>query len=118
LRRTLANERRRHLRTAMRSIRREIALDTAAAKQQPDRIDRESESASMQMQTREEDEALQGALRQLPERYRQVLQLHSQEGMTFAQVGGRLRCSAEAARKLWRRAAEQLTRLLRDARIS
>jgi RNA polymerase sigma-70 factor, ECF subfamily len=105
--RNLANERRRHLRTAMRSIRREA-----------DGIDRELESPSIQMQAWEQHEALQGALRQLPEHYRQVLQLHTQEGMTFAEVGGRLRCSAEAARKLWGRAAELLTQLLRDARKS
>jgi RNA polymerase sigma-70 factor (ECF subfamily) len=84
LRRNLANERRHHLRIAMRSIRREVALAEAATMQQPDHIDRESESPSAQTQTREQHEVLQGALRQLPERYRQVLQLHTQEGLTFA----------------------------------
>jgi RNA polymerase sigma factor (sigma-70 family) len=58
---------------------------------------------------------LEDALQRLPKRYRQVLQLHTQGGMTFAQVGERLQCSAEAARKLWRRAAEKLAWVLGDA---
>lgn len=112
LRRNLANERRRHLRTVMRSIRREVALYAAASMQQPDTSECESEWPGTLAQSRERYEALHDAMTRLPERYRQVLQLHTQEEMTFAQIGGRLGCSAEAARKIWNRAVERLTQLL------
>ncbi|HEU5431315.1 MAG TPA: hypothetical protein VFU81_06620, partial [Thermomicrobiales bacterium] len=59
-------------------------------------------------------EALEFFLRRLPEHYRLALCLHTQEGLTFIEVGGRLRCSAGAARKLCGRAAEKLARLLGD----
>jgi RNA polymerase sigma factor (sigma-70 family) len=58
-------------------------------------------------QAQERSEALQRALRKLPEHYRQVLLLHTCEELTFAQIGERLHCSAEAARKLWGRAAKE-----------
>ena len=57
---------------------------------------------------------LKRILGQLPEHYRQALFLRTYEGLSFAQVGKRLRCSAEAARKLWGRAAEELRKLLGD----
>jgi RNA polymerase sigma-70 factor (ECF subfamily) len=111
----LANERRAHVQTAMRSIQREVRLTEAVAMPSSDDAGNESESPDGQAQAQELHEMLEGALRRLPKHYRQVLQLHTQEEMTFAQVGKRLQCSAEAARKLWRRAAEKLTRLLGDA---
>lgn len=112
LRRNLANERRRHLRTVMRSMCREVRLAASASMPQPDNSESESELSRTHAQSREEHEALHDALRQLPERSRQVLQLHTQEELTFAQIGGRLGCSAEAARKLWSRAIQRLTQLL------
>lgn len=110
----LANERRAHVQTAMRSIQREVPLTETVAMPRPDEGGNESESPDRQAQAQELHEILEGALRRLPKHYRQVLQLHTQEEMTFAQVGQRLHCSAEAARKLWRRAAEKLARLLGD----
>jgi RNA polymerase sigma-70 factor (ECF subfamily) len=105
----LANERRRHVRTVMRSIRREVRLAEASLVLLPEHPGREA-------QAREQDEALEDALRRLPERYRQVLRLHTQEELTFTQVGEHLHCSAEAIRKLWGRAAEHLARNLGDSR--
>lgn len=118
LRNNLANEHRRHIHSAMRSTRRESPLVEAASVQLPDIAGSESESPGTQAQARERHEALEGALQRLPEHYRQALCLHTQEGLTFAQVGQQLRCSAEAARKLWGRAAEELARLLGDAWIA
>lgn len=115
LRHNLANQRRRHLRTAMRSARREVSLTEVSLIQLPDSADREAESPGKHAQAHERQEALEEALRQLPEHYRLALCLHTQEELTFAQVGERLGCSAEAARKLWRRAAEEFTRLLAEA---
>lgn len=114
LRRTLANERREHIQSAVRSIRREVPLVEASVTSRRD----ESGSSCRQARTQEQQEWVKDALRRLPTRYRQVLHLHTQAGMTFAQVGVRLHCSAEAARKLWRRAAEKLAQLLRDIRRS
>ena len=111
----LANEYRRHTETAMRNIRCEVPLTEAALKYPRDLARSEWDSPSTQAQAREQSEALEQALRRLPEHYRQVLLLHTWEELTFAQVGERLRCSAEAARKLWGRAAEELATVLGDA---
>lgn len=110
----LANERRRHIATAMRSVRCEVRLSETALNQLQDLSHSEWEPPSKQAQVQERSEALERALRQLPEHYRQVLLLHGGEELTYAEVGQRLNCSAEAARKLWRRAAEELVLLLRN----
>lgn len=114
LRRNLTNLRRDHVQRTMRSIRREVSMAKATMMPQPDDADSESKSPDRQAQAQEQYDVLESALRRLPEHYRQVLRLHTQEELTFAQVGERLCCSAEAARKLWKRAAETLVRLLED----
>ena len=114
LRHNLANERRRHVCTAMRSTRREVRLAEADLAQLADLGGCVAVSPSRQEQAREQHEALEDALRRLPEHYRQVLHLRTQEELTFAQVGEQLRCSAEAVRKLWGRAAEELRGRLED----
>jgi RNA polymerase sigma-70 factor (ECF subfamily) len=115
LRHNLANERRRHIQAAMRSTRREVPLTESALVQLPNIAGREAASVGCQTQEQERNEALVDALGRLPERYRQVLHLRTEEGWTFARVGGPLHCSAEAARKLWRRAANELVHLMEDA---
>jgi RNA polymerase sigma factor (sigma-70 family) len=114
LRHNLANERRRHIHSAMRSTRREVALSEAASSRLRIVASVGAESPAARVEDRERSETLEFSLRRLPEHYRQALCLHTQEGLTFAQVGGRLACSAEAARKLWGRAADELARLLGD----
>lgn len=109
----VANERRRHVQTAMRSVHCEVSLDETVLNQLQNAARGDGESPSAQAQAREENEALEQALRRLPEHYRQVLLLHTWEELTFAQVGAQLHCSAEAARKLWGRAAEELGAALR-----
>lgn len=111
----LANERRWHVQTAMRSTRREVPLREAALVQLPDLARRDAASPGRQAQAREQQEVLEKAMRRLPELYRQVLHLRTYDELTFTQVGRRLRCSAEAARKLWRRAADRLAQHLGDA---
>jgi RNA polymerase sigma-70 factor (ECF subfamily) len=114
LRHNLANELRRHVHSTTRSTRREVSLAATASADVPDTAGREGESPPTLAEARERHDALQGALRRLPEHYRRALCLRTQEGLSFAQVGELLRCSAEAARKLWGRAAEELRRLLGD----
>jgi RNA polymerase sigma-70 factor (ECF subfamily) len=56
----------------------------------------------------EQAQALQRALLRLPDDYREVVTLRFQEGLSFEEIGRRMGRSAEAARKLWSRAMEQL----------
>ncbi|HZV04855.1 MAG TPA: sigma-70 family RNA polymerase sigma factor [Gemmataceae bacterium] len=116
LRNNLANERRRHVRTAMRSTRREVPLAKATLTQLPDLAGCTAATSVRQAREQERNEALADAMQRLPAHYQQVLHLHTQEGWTFAQVGEPLHCSADAARKLWRRAADELVQLLGGAR--
>ncbi len=118
LRNNLANERREHIQSAMRSIQREVRFVKAAAIPRSEDTGRESVSTARRTHLLARQEALEIAMRQLPGHYREVLHLHTQEEMTFAQVGELLHCSAEAARKLWKRAAQKLARLLKDVRES
>lgn len=111
----LANERRWHVETAMRSVDREVPLAESPPIELRHHILDAAESPSAEAQARERDEALEQALQQLPEHYRQTLLLHTLEGLTFAQIGERFDCSAEAARKVWGRAAKELEQRLGDA---
>jgi RNA polymerase sigma-70 factor (ECF subfamily) len=52
------------------------------------------------------------ALAQLPEHYRRVISLRNMELLTFVEIGERLECSADSARKLWDRAIRRLSREL------
>jgi RNA polymerase sigma factor (sigma-70 family) len=112
LRNNLANEIRRHIRTAKRSISREVSLADVALAALPDNARKGTDSPDARAQSDERGAALTRTLRELPEHYRQALVLHTCEGLTFARVGEQLRCSSEAARKLWGRAAEELRKLL------
>lgn len=114
LRRNLYNERREHIQSARRSIQREVRLTEDAMMRRSDDAGIEAGSSDSQTQVLECHEMLERAFRRLPKNYRQVLHLHTHEEMTFAQVGQQLCCSTEAARKLWKRAAKKLARLLQD----
>ena len=73
------------------------------------------ETPSAQVVQREQDEALKQALARLPEVYRQVVQWRNYEDCSYEEIGRRLDRSPEAARKLWTRAIDELTRLLEAA---
>lgn len=111
----LDNERRRHIVAAMRSIRCEVPLNKVTLNRLRSNSQSEGVSPREQAQAQERREEFEQALRRLPEHYRQVLLLHTGEGLTFAEVGERLSCSAEAARKLWGRAAKEFAIVLGDA---
>lgn len=114
LRRHLANQRRKHLQAAMRSIHREVAGDKAGAMAKPEDAGATADSPDKRAQERERQEAFTIAFRRLPVHYRQALHLRTQEGLPFAEVGRRLDRSAEAARKLWMRAVKELGSLLAE----
>ena len=58
---------------------------------------------------------LERAMVQLPEHYREALRLRHQESCTFAEIGRRTGRSAEAARKVWARAVEQLKQVIKPS---
>ena len=51
---------------------------------------------------------MRAALQGLSDEHRQVLRLRNWDGLSFAEIGGRLNRSEDAARKLWSRAVEKL----------
>jgi RNA polymerase sigma-70 factor (ECF subfamily) len=56
----------------------------------------------------EQAQAIERALERLPEEYRRVIVLRSQEDRSFEEIGQLLERSPNAARKLWLRAIERL----------
>lgn len=65
-------------------------------------------SPSEQLAAREEAEAVQRALKRLPEEHRRAIELRHQEQLTFEEIGRRLGRSTSGARALWVRAVERL----------
>lgn len=110
---------RRYLGTQSRNIRLEQAL--AENLEQSSRlldaglID-DGSSPSHRASRREQAVLLADALAQLPEHYREVIVLHSLEGLSFTEVGARMERSAVAAERLWSRALIHLRRALEAIR--
>jgi RNA polymerase sigma-70 factor (ECF subfamily) len=61
----------------------------------------------------DEDQRMLAALARLPDDQRTAVRLRQQDRLTFSQIGKRLGCSAEAARKTWARGIERLREELR-----
>ncbi len=114
LRHNAADARRRFER-GKRQVGREVSLeDVPPLAAPPDR----GESPSKQAQTHEQDEQLEQAIRKLPQHYQQVLLLHTTENLSFAQIADKLGSSADAVRKLWGRAVEELAKHLESPQDS
>jgi RNA polymerase sigma-70 factor (ECF subfamily) len=96
------DEVRRFLRTGKRDARRE-GPDAATAG-----VRGKTRSPSSVVSGNEEREAVEERLRRLPARYRLVVDLVHREGLSWADVGERMGCSAEAARKLYARVIGRL----------
>lgn len=67
---------------------------------------------------REEAGEVRQALARLTEDYRQVILWRNWERLSFEEIGQRLGRSAEAARKLWTRAVDELARMLESPNAS
>lgn len=67
---------------------------------------------SRRLMRRERDRAMDDALGQLPERYRQVVCWHHHDGLTFDEISARLGISSDASQKVWGRALVRLRELL------
>ncbi len=98
----------RHFETDKRDMEREVVLDD-------DRLQdavKQTETPSVQARAREQDEQLERAMQRLSEHYRQVLRMHTSEGLTFVQIAEKLDSTADAVRKVWGRAVEELAKHL------
>ena len=95
--------------TEMRDVAREVPFPGAGSDSDAaGDLARDTPSPSARAMAREEADALEKGMAGLSDNYRAALRLRYQEGLTFAQIGEKLGCSAEAARKLWARAVHQL----------
>jgi RNA polymerase sigma-70 factor (ECF subfamily) len=103
---------RRHFKTEKRHVAREMSLAETPLQELQQRILDPEKSPSSHAIAREWNEQLEQALRQLPEHYRQVFLLRTLDGLTFVQIAERLGSTAEAVRKLWGRAVEELAKRL------
>jgi RNA polymerase sigma-70 factor (ECF subfamily) len=108
----LANVREQYRTTHKRAIDRETPLSGAQNGSGQEALTTGEPSPSKQAAAQERNEALKRAMAQLPEHYREALQLRHQENCTFAEMGRRTGRSAEAARKVWARAVEQLKQIM------
>jgi RNA polymerase sigma-70 factor (ECF subfamily) len=109
--RTLAKENRRFAATAKRSVEREVTIPDGC----PSDCAKSDETPSRELVRREGDTALIEILERLPGHYRDVVNWHHGERLTFREIGRRRGISAEAARKLWTRALARLRKELGPA---
>ncbi len=77
-----------------------------------------AESLTVAARSRAQDQALLQALKQLPDDYREIIQIHHYDRRTFAEAGQELGRSEDATRKLWTRAIDKLRELLEAADAS
>ncbi len=100
----------RYFGTEKRQINREIPLAEAPLTELQNCILDRAESPSGQILAGERTNQFEQNLRQLPEHYRQVIQMHVTQRLTFVQIAAKLGLTADAARKLWGRAVEELAK--------
>jgi RNA polymerase sigma-70 factor (ECF subfamily) len=98
--------------TAKRNVAREVAVPDAPLGELYAAVAAGSKSPSGQAMARERDEALRRALDRLPGPAMQVIRWRNYDRLPFAEIGRRLGRSAEAARKVWARALEELRQAL------
>jgi RNA polymerase sigma-70 factor (ECF subfamily) len=99
-----------------RQVGREVALDADDSVEAFEQgVPSPDPSPSEDAVAREELDQLETAMRQLPELSRQVIHWRNWERLSFGEIGQRTGRSAEAARKLWARAVEQLQQIIKAA---
>jgi len=102
---------RRYLGTQRRDVRleRELAVELDRSSRVLDQgLLAPSSSPSQQAARREQAVLLADALGRLPETYREVIILRHLEGLSFAEVAGRMRRSVDSVKNLWARALGRL----------
>jgi RNA polymerase sigma-70 factor (ECF subfamily) len=111
LKHLLANTRRRYRGAQKRRVDLEVSCGRCERDADDDPVARviaSETSASGRARRHERENALREAMMYLPERYRQVIEWHHEERLTFETIAGRLGISPEAARKVWGRALMRL----------
>jgi RNA polymerase sigma-70 factor (ECF subfamily) len=108
----LANVTRHYRDTEKRRIAREIHLTAAPPAELANGLIAPCQSPGSVLLAGEQDETLHRAVDRLPEPARQVIHWRNYDRLPFEEIGRRLDRSAEAARKVWVRALEQLEALL------
>lgn len=94
--------------THKRRLSREVAA--ADRRGEPDPADPHGRSASDIVSRREEQQRLDESLQRLSKDDQQVLRLRHAEGLGFEEIGRRMNRTADAARMLWYRAFDRLSR--------
>jgi RNA polymerase sigma-70 factor (ECF subfamily) len=109
-----ANIRRSYLATEKRAATREVTLDqfTLESGAKLDALECRAPSPSNHALRIEWVEAVEVALERMPEHYRQAVAWRHQEQLSWDEIGQRMSCTADAARKVWTRAIQQLRREL------
>lgn len=107
----IENTNRKH-RAGIRNVGRELPIPTGLDGSPV--IADESPSASSQAVRHELSEALEVALGELKEHYREVIVLRNQEGLPYDEIARRMGRSEESTRKLWSRAVLDLSKKLRS----
>jgi RNA polymerase sigma-70 factor (ECF subfamily) len=110
----LSNLRRSYLATEKRDARREVTIETlvAGSNGDGDILASRSPSPSNHAVQAELRSALDRALVRLPEHYRQAVVWRHHEQLSWDEIGRRIGCTADAARKVWGRAIRELRREL------
>jgi RNA polymerase sigma-70 factor (ECF subfamily) len=115
----LSNVRRAYQVSAKRAVVREVSLESLGVdSERPGGVVASRlPSPSNHAVGNEWKQLLEQALARLPEHYRDAVTWRHQEQLPWDEIGRRLGCSAEAARKIWSRAIEQLRRELGEVGI-
>jgi RNA polymerase sigma-70 factor, ECF subfamily len=110
----LANIRRSYLATEKRAATREVTLNEVVGESgvKIETLECRSLSPSNHAQRSEWAKAVDDALERMPEHYRQAVSWRHQEQLPWEEIGRRMSCTADAARKVWSRAIQQLRREL------
>jgi len=110
--RQILGVRRQYSQTRKRDIGREATFGSdRAVQEEAESIADYRSAGSSDVAAEQSALALWQVVESLPLDYRQVIQLRYLEKLKFSQIGERMGRSADAARKLWLRAVEQLERL-------
>jgi RNA polymerase sigma-70 factor (ECF subfamily) len=104
----LANGARHYYETGKRQLSREVPLANTAAANVQNVLASEADSPRTKLLAQEKADALDRAMEQLPQEYRDAILWRTRDGLPFEEIGRRLNRSERAARKLWVRAIERL----------
>lgn len=95
-----------------RDHRREVRIDSDRPGRLLQMTDPSQPPADEDASLREEFERIRDALHRLPEDWAEVIQLHTIDGLTFAEIGFRLDETTESARHQYRRGIEAMRKML------